>query len=160
MLVDANILLYAVDEVSPFHERASDWLTERLNGDRRVAFPWQSLVAFLRISTHERASARPLTPEQAAAFVTDWLEPEVAWIPREGPGHARIITDLITRYQLRGNIVSDAHLAALAIEHGLEVLLQRQRLRAVQRGPLDQPGGACVAVTRPGAGPGPGPRRA
>ena len=98
MLVDANILLYAVDEASPFHERASNWLTERLNGDRRVAFPWLSLIAFLRISTHERASAQPLTPEQATAFVTDWLEPEVAWIPREGPGHARIMTDLITRY--------------------------------------------------------------
>ena len=119
MLVDANILLYAVDEASPFHERASHWLTERLNGDRRVALPWHSLVAFLRISTHERASARPLTPEQAARFVADWLEPEVAWIPREGPGHARILTDLITRYKLTGNIISDAHLAALAIEHGL-----------------------------------------
>ena len=121
MLVDANILLYAVDEASPFHERASRWLTERLNGDRRVAFPWPSLVAFLRISTHERASAQPLRPEQAASFVADWLEPEVAWIPGEGPGHARILTDLITRYQLRGNIIGDAHLAALAIEHGLEV---------------------------------------
>jgi toxin-antitoxin system PIN domain toxin len=121
VLVDANILLYAVDEASPFHERASHWLTERLNGDRRVAFPWQLLVAFLRISTHERASAQPLSPEQAASFVADWLEPEVAWIPREGPGHARILTDLITRYQLRGNIIGGAHLAALAIEHGLEV---------------------------------------
>jgi toxin-antitoxin system PIN domain toxin len=121
VLVDANILLYAVDETSPFHQRASNWLTGQLNGARRVGFPWQSLVAFLRISTHERASARPLTPEQAAGFVADWLEPEVSWIPREGPGHGRILTDLITRYQLRGNIVSDAHLAALAIEHGLEV---------------------------------------
>ena len=69
----------------------------------------------------ERASANPLAPEEAAAFVADWLEPEVSWIPREGPGHGRILTDLITRYQLRGSIVSDAHLAALAIEHGLEV---------------------------------------
>ncbi len=121
MLVDANILLYAVDEASPFHQRASTWLTGQLNGPRRVGFPWQSLVAFIRISTHERASAHPLSPEQAAGFVADWLAPEVSWIPREGPGHGRILTDLITRYQLRGNIVSDAHLAALAIEHGLEV---------------------------------------
>lgn len=121
MLVDANILLYAIDEASPFHDRASGWLTDRLNGARRVGFPWQSLVAFVRISTHQGASAQPLTPEQAAGFVTDWLEPEVSWIPQEGPGHARILADLITRYQLRGNIVSDAHLAALAIEHGLEV---------------------------------------
>ena len=114
-------LLYAVDETSAFHQRANSWLTDQLNGPRRVGFPWLSLVAFLRISTHERASAQPLRPEQAASFVADWLEPEVAWIPREGPGHARIMTDLITRYQLGGNIVSDAHLAALAIEHGLEV---------------------------------------
>jgi uncharacterized protein len=121
VLVDANILLYAIDEGSPFHQRASNWLTDRLNGARRIGFPWQSLVAFVRISTHERASAHPLSPEQAVGFVTDWLEPEVSWIPREGPGHARILTELITRYQLRGNAVSDAHLAALAIEHGLEI---------------------------------------
>lgn len=114
-------MLYAVGEASPFHERASNWLTVQLNGDRRVAFPWLSLIAFLRISTHERASAHPLTADQAAAFVTDWLEPEVSWIPREGPGHARIMTDLITRYQLQGTVISDAHLAALAIEHGLVV---------------------------------------
>jgi uncharacterized protein len=75
----------------------------------------------IRISTHERASARPLTPEKAAGFVSDWLEPEISWIPREGPGRARILGDLITRYQLRGNIISDAHLAALASEHGVEV---------------------------------------
>jgi toxin-antitoxin system PIN domain toxin len=121
VLVDANILLYAVDEASPFHLAASTWLTDQLNGHRRVGFPWQSLVAFVRISTHERASATPLTPQEAAGFIEDWLEPEVAWIPREGAGHARILTDLITRYQLNGNIVSDAHLAALAIEHGLDV---------------------------------------
>jgi toxin-antitoxin system PIN domain toxin len=121
VLVDADILLYAVDEASPFHEPASTWLSGQLNGPRRVAFPWHSLVAFMRISTHERAAAHPLTPERAARFVADWLEAEVSWIPREGPGHAHIVTDLITRYQLRGNIVSDAHLAALAIEHGLEV---------------------------------------
>lgn len=121
MLVDANILLYAVDEASPFQQSASDWLTAQLNGARRVGFPWQSLVAFMRISTHERASAHPLTPEQAVGFIADWLEPDVSWVPVEGPGHGRILSDLITRYQLRGSVVSDAHLAALAIEHGLEV---------------------------------------
>lgn len=121
MLLDANILLYAIDEASPFHQAASDWLTAQLNGARRVGFPWQSLVAFMRISTNERASAHPLAPEQAVGFIADWLEPEVSWIPVEGPGHGRILSDLITRYQLRGSVVSDAHLAALAIEHGLEI---------------------------------------
>lgn len=63
----------------------------------------------------------PVSSIKRDGFVADWLEPEVSWIPHEGPGHALILTDLITRYQLRGNVVSDAHLAALAIEHGLEV---------------------------------------
>ncbi|MGH3320633.1 MAG: TA system VapC family ribonuclease toxin [Streptosporangiaceae bacterium] len=121
MLVDANILLYAVDQASPFHGRARTWLTTVLNGPRRVGLPWHTLVAFMRISTHERASAHPLTPAHAARCVAEWLEPEVAWVPTQGPGHARILTQLVTRYQLHGNLVSDAHLAALAIEHGLEV---------------------------------------
>lgn len=119
MLVDANILLYASDSTSPFHEPAADWLTDQLGGSRRVGFPWQSLVAFVRIATHPRASARPLEPDDAVRFVEEWLEPDTAWIPQPGPGHARILSELVTRYHLTGNIVSDAHLAALAIEHGL-----------------------------------------
>jgi len=65
MLVDANILLFAVDAQSPRHRKAAAWLTEQLNGPRRVAFPWLSLAAFVRISTNSRASERPLTPPQA-----------------------------------------------------------------------------------------------
>lgn len=121
MLVDANILLYAVDSNSRFHQQAATWLTDVLNGPRRVGLPWQSLVAFIRIATHPRASANPLRPEQATGFVDAWLEPDVAWIPQPGPGHAAILNRLVNRYQLSGAIVGDAHLAALAIEHGLTV---------------------------------------
>ncbi len=120
-LVDANLLLYAVDEASPFHERATEWLSEQLNGNRRVGLPWQCLVAFVRISTHPRASSRPLSPDDAADLVDDWLAAEPAWVPVPGPGHAAIFAGLTRRHQLRGNLVSDAHLAALAIEHGLEL---------------------------------------
>lgn len=119
MLVDANILLYAVDDQSPFHDRASAWLTAQLSGSRRVGFPWQSLVAFMRISTHPRASARPLDSATATRFVTNWLETGVAWIPNPGRGHAELLASLIRSHELRGNLISDAHLAALAIEHGL-----------------------------------------
>jgi toxin-antitoxin system PIN domain toxin len=119
MLVDANVLLYAVDRKSPFHQAALDWLTEQLNGPRRVGLPWQALVAFIRISTHPRASATPLDPREALGYVEDWLAPDVAWIPTPGEQHAVLLADLVDRYQLRGNLVSDAHLAALAIEHGL-----------------------------------------
>ena len=65
MLVDANILLFAVDDQSPFHAAAATWLAERLNGARRVGIPWQSIGAFLRISTHPRAAERALSPPEA-----------------------------------------------------------------------------------------------
>jgi toxin-antitoxin system PIN domain toxin len=121
MLVDATILLFAVDESSRFHTPAIRWLTERLDGPRRVGVPWQSIGAFLRISTHPRASERPLSPDEAWSLVEDWLRASAVWIPQPTERHAEVLGSLITGYQLRGNRVSDAQLAALAIEHGLTV---------------------------------------
>lgn len=77
MLVDANILLFAVDRASPFHERAASWLTEVLNGPGRVGIP-SSIVAFLRIGTHPRAARHPLTPDEAWSFVEEWLSADAA----------------------------------------------------------------------------------
>ena len=119
MLVDANILLFAVDKTSRFHEAASGWLTDQLNGPARVGFPWQSLTAFLRISTHPRAAERPLTPADAWSHVEAWLAAEPAWIPAPTDRHAQILGGLIAHYEPRGNLISDAELATLAIEHGL-----------------------------------------
>jgi toxin-antitoxin system PIN domain toxin len=119
MLLDANLLLYAVHKGAPQHERTATWLTEQLNGPKRVGLPWQSLAAFLRISTHPRAFQHPLAPHTAWELVTDWLAAPVAWIPQPGPEHARILGKLITTYEIRGNLVPDAQLAALAIEHGV-----------------------------------------
>jgi uncharacterized protein len=121
MLVDANILLFAVDETSKFHPAAAGWLIEQLNGPRRVGLPWQSLAAFLRISTHPRASEQPLSPTDAWGHVRDWLASDVAWIPVPTERHADVLGSLISAYDLRGNLVSDADLAALALEHGLIV---------------------------------------
>jgi toxin-antitoxin system PIN domain toxin len=119
MLLDANLLLYAVHRGVPQHDDAASWLTAQLNGPRRVGLPWQSLGAFLRISTHPRAFPRPLAPTVAWERVSDWLATPVSWIPLPGPEHARILGELITTYEIRGNLVPDAQLAALAIEHGL-----------------------------------------
>jgi toxin-antitoxin system PIN domain toxin len=121
MLVDANLLLYAVHKQSPFHEPARDWLTEQMNGTRRVGLPWQSLTSFLRIATHPRALERPLTPADAWARVTDWLSVDVAWIPEPGERHRLILGALLMRHDVRGNLVPDAQLAALALQHGLTV---------------------------------------
>lgn len=121
MLVDANLLLYATDSGSRFHPPARDWLLERLNGSRRLALPWQSLGAFLRLATHPRVSARPLAPADAWGAVSAWLRSPAAWIPQPGPGHAALLGELLVRYEAAGNLVPDVQLAALALEHGLTV---------------------------------------
>lgn len=121
MLVDANLLIYATDTRSQFYAPAHEWLLEQLNGNRRVGLPWQSLGAFLRLSTHSRASTHPLAPAVAWRTVSVWLESTTTWIPQPGPGHAAILGDLMVRYEIAGKLVTDAQLAALALEHGLTV---------------------------------------
>lgn len=121
MLIDANLLLYAVDAAAPAHARAAAWLTERLNGEHRVGIPWESLTAFVRISTHPRATSRPLSADEAWAFVEDWLGVPNVWIPGPTDRHADVFGALVRTYQLTGNLVPDAHVAALAVEHGLQL---------------------------------------
>ncbi len=122
MLVDANILLYAVDDTSPVHVPARDWLTAALNGPKRIAIPWQSLWAFLRIVTNPRALAAPLTPDEAWTWVRDWLDAPASWQPEPGRGHGEILRGLLVEKDLRAGLVADAVLAALCIEHGLTIV--------------------------------------
>jgi uncharacterized protein len=122
VLVDANILLYAVDEASPFHTRAKAWLEEALNGPRRVAMPWQSLVAFVRIATNPRAMAEPLSAVEAWELAEAWLDAPSCWLAQPSTGHREILGRLIRELDLQGNLVADAVLAALCIEHGLAVV--------------------------------------
>lgn len=122
MLVDANILLYAVDEATPKHAIARQWLEEALNGPRRIGLPWSSMLAFVRIVTHPRALADPLLPAVAWSFVDDWLGAPAAWVPQPGRGYQDLLRRLVCDLDLRGNLVSDAALAALCLEHGLTVV--------------------------------------
>lgn len=121
MIVDANVLLFAQDESSPHHEACRAWLTAALNGPVRVGLPWPSLLAFVRIRTHPRAFASPLSTAQAWSHVQDWLHAPAAWLPVPGSRHAEVLGGLLERYQLTANAVPDAHLAALAIENGVGV---------------------------------------
>jgi toxin-antitoxin system PIN domain toxin len=121
MLLDANLLLFAVDQESPFHDAARTWLTDALNGNRRVGLPWQSLTAFLRISTHLGISKQPLCPEHAWQQIEDWLACAVTWVPLPTDRHRVVLGDLVKRHRLHGRAITDAQLAALAIEHGLTV---------------------------------------
>lgn len=122
MLIDANILLYAVDENSVFHASAKEWLEDALNGPRRVGLPWQSLTGFVRIATNPRAVPDPLEPFDAWRIVEAWLDTRNSWIPQPGRGYANILSRLIRDLRLRANLVPDAALAALCIEHGLAVV--------------------------------------
>lgn len=120
MIVDANLLLYARDSGSPFHAAARPWLEAALNGPTRVGLPWQSLIAFMRVSTRSNAPG-PLSPNDAAQQVGEWLAAPAAWVPTETPDHALVLAQLVNRYQVEGRLIHDAHLAALAICHGVEV---------------------------------------
>ena len=119
MLVDANVLLYARDASSPFHERARSWLTEHLNGPVRVGLPWACSWPSFASAPTPRAFEHPLTPADAWAQVEEWLAAPAAWVPEATHAHGQVLGALIRRYELRGNLITDAHLAALAIEHGL-----------------------------------------
>lgn len=122
MLVDANILLYATDGSSRYHEPARQWLEGALNGSRRVGIPWRSLMAFLRIATNPRAQKRPLAPETAWTIIEAWLDAPATWVPGPGDGHREILGQLISEHMVTANLVPDAVLAAIGIEHGLTIV--------------------------------------
>jgi toxin-antitoxin system PIN domain toxin len=121
MLVDANLLVYAVDEDDPHHPRAHAWLTGALNGQESIGLAWESLTAFLRLVTNPRVRTRPLEPAEAWSFIEDWLEAGPTWIPQPTARHSSILAGLVATHRLGANLVPDAHLAAIAIGHGLTV---------------------------------------
>ncbi|MGH8923143.1 MAG: TA system VapC family ribonuclease toxin [Acidimicrobiia bacterium] len=121
MLIDANLLLLARDSSSPFHATTRRWIDKALNGPTRVGIPWKSLVAFVRISTNPRAYENPLSDGAARSQVSEWLSASATWIPRETDSHWEILSALIATHRLSGNLISDAHLAAMAIGHGLDL---------------------------------------
>lgn len=122
MLLDANLLLYAVDATAPENEQAAAWLEQVLNGDRRVGLPWQTIGAFVRIATHPRVTANPLSASQAWDYVAAWLAADPTWIPPATERTAQVLGGLLMRTGGTGNLVPDAQLAALAIEHGLDIM--------------------------------------
>ena len=121
MILDANLLLYARNSADPRHERASDVVEKALNGPRRVGLPWQTLTAFLRIATHPRVFPAPLSADAAAQQVEEWLAAPSAWVPVPTPRHDEVLLPLLRQQRITGPLVSDAHLAALALEHGVEI---------------------------------------
>jgi uncharacterized protein len=120
-LPDVNLLLYAYEETSPHHNDARPWLEDLLSGTESVGFSWSVLIGFVRLSTRVRPFIYPLASAQAFDIVESWLAQPCAIILHPTERHLAVLRGLIEPLGTAGNITSDAHLAALAIEHGAEV---------------------------------------
>jgi toxin-antitoxin system PIN domain toxin len=121
ILVDANLLVYAHVRDYKQHERARVWLDAQFGDGGRVGLPWSSLLAFLRLVTNPRIFERPEPTASAWQQVEEWLDREGAWVPVPTARHRKVLASLLDQVNVSGNLVPDAHLAALAIEHGLTV---------------------------------------
>ncbi len=117
-IVDANVLLYATNSEAPQHARCRAWLEEALNGTEPVGFAWTVLLAFLRLSTKPQVFASPLSPAGAFERVRLWMSTPAAITVEPGDRHLDVFENLIGPLGTAGNLTTDAHLAALAIEHG------------------------------------------
>ena len=120
-LVDANLLLYAVDESSPHHRPAKPWLEGVLSGSETVAFAWAVLLAFIRLATNPRVFAAPLTLEEALDLVDSWVAQPPATVVHPTDRHSALLRELLAPLGTAANLTADAHLAALSIEHGAEL---------------------------------------
>jgi len=118
ILIDANLLLYAYNASSERHALARPWLEKTLAGVEQVRMAWVTLLAFIRISTNSRAFPQPFTADEATAIVSEWFKQPTVMMLDPSERHWEILEDLLTTTQALGPLVMDAHLAALAIEHG------------------------------------------
>lgn len=121
VIVDVNVLLYAVSERSRPHAEARAWLDDALNGAEAVGLGWVALLGFIRVSTSP-ALERPATVDDALAQVEAWLGAPAAIVVEPTVRHAAVLFGLLRESGTAGNLTTDAHLAALAIEHGAEIV--------------------------------------
>ena len=122
VIVDANVLLYAVDSTAAHHERSRSWLDASLAGAEAVGFAWVALLAFLRISTNPSIFSAPMTADDALVQIEAWLGAPAAIVAHPTTRHARVLAGLVRASGTGGNLTTDAHLAALAVEHDGEIV--------------------------------------
>jgi toxin-antitoxin system PIN domain toxin len=121
ILIDANLLIYAIDADSPHHAGAKRWLEDALSSDTVIALPWIVLLAFLRITTRAGIMRNPLPPDDALAYVDAWLRQPYVMALAPGENHWPILRNLLRASGTAGNLTSDAHVAALALEYGCTI---------------------------------------
>ena len=121
ILVDANLLLYAEDSRSPHHSRARSWWDGHLSGVDPVGLCWLVINAFIRIGTNPRVFEHPLSLDQAISRVQSWIGQPCTRLIHPTERHWVVFQEMLTAGQASANLVPDAHLAALALEHGCEL---------------------------------------
>jgi len=121
IVVDVNVLIYAVNQDSPDHDKAKKWLEAAVSGTETVGLPWIVLLAFLRLTTRSGIFQKPLSVDAAFDVVDAWLQQGSVTVPEPTARHLQTMRDLIAPLGTGGNLTADAHLAALAIEHGAEL---------------------------------------
>jgi toxin-antitoxin system PIN domain toxin len=121
-IVDANVLLYAVNSSSEHHEASRSWLDNALSGSDIVGFAWVPLLAFARLTTKHGLFPAPMNPDDAMAQIRDWCAAPSAVMVNPTARHADVLSGLISGVGAGGNLVNDAHLAALAIEHRARIV--------------------------------------
>jgi toxin-antitoxin system PIN domain toxin len=119
ILLDVNLLLYAQMHGMPDHDRTKAWLDKQFESGMRVGLPWHSLLGFVRLASNPRMFRQPMTVADGWRQVRIWLGARTVWIPEPTERHAEVLGDLSTVARISMRDVMDAHLAALAIEHGL-----------------------------------------
>jgi uncharacterized protein len=119
--VDVNVLMYAVNTDSPHHAVARDWIESAFAEPAGLGFAWPALTGFLRLSTRSGIFDQPLSVERALAHVDRWLDHPAAHQLQTTARHRALLSSLLMGAGRGGNLVSDAHLAAIAIEHGAEL---------------------------------------
>lgn len=120
-LPDVNLFLYAYDSRSPRHEVGREWLEQTLSGTETVALSWTVLLSFIRLSTRPAVVEQPLEANEAIELVQSWLDQPRATVVHPTERHAAVLRELLDPLGTAGNLTTDAHLAALAIEHGAEL---------------------------------------
>ncbi|SRR6266545_38519 len=118
ILVDANILIYAYNSSAELHGAARLWVESAFSGADPVRLSWSTIHAFLRLTTHTAVFPQPLSMEESVSIVESWLAQPAVGIVEPGSAYWSILRGLLRQARVRGALVMDAHLAALAIEHG------------------------------------------
>lgn len=120
-IVDLNVLIYATDTESKHHDSARSWLDTAMASSSTIGLPTSVTVGFVRLVTNPRVMVRPLKPNRAIDIVESWINRSSVSVPQPTARHYTVLRELLDATGVGGNLVSDAHLGALAIEHGAEL---------------------------------------